>query len=56
MKLLLQSCRNKRGFTIIEAIIYVILFSSLIVTYIPYAYNINEKNAQLVEAIIESSS
>ena len=44
-----------RGFTLIEAVIYVFLFSSLMVTYMPYAYSINEQNNKLVNDISKAA-
>jgi type II secretory pathway pseudopilin PulG len=44
---------NRRGFTIVEAVIYIALLSSLLAAFVPYAYSIGEQDLRLLDLVNE---
>ncbi|MGC9605822.1 MAG: type II secretion system protein [Minisyncoccia bacterium] len=45
---------HKRGFTLIETVIYIALLSSLLAAFIPYAYSISEQDLRLLDLVNEA--
>jgi Tfp pilus assembly protein PilE len=56
MKLPYSKNNLAKGFTLIEAIIYVALLSGLTSVFIPYAYSIHEQDMRILDQINSDSS
>ena len=51
MRSIYTPSNHARGFTLIEAVVYIALLSGLTSAFIPYAYSIHEQDMQLLEQI-----